>query len=82
MNVFYLNLAISIALIVGGFFCPPIGIIDGSVLTAAGLLLIFTLLAQIPKIIDEARNGKSIKLQKGDFSAEVSSKETSLTPNL
>ena len=78
MKVFYINLVTSILLIVGGFICPPIGIIDGSVLTAVGLLLMFALLAQIPRIIEEARNGKSIKVQKGDFSAEV----TSLTPNL
>lgn len=75
MKVFYINLVVSILLIVGGFFCPPIGIIDGSVLTAVGLLLMFALLAQIPRIIEEARNGKSIKVQKGDFSAEVSSSE-------
>lgn len=75
MKVFYINLVVSILLIVGGFFCPPIGIIDGSVLTAVGLLLMFALLAQIPRIIDEARNGKSIKVKKGDFSAEVSSSE-------
>ena len=75
MEVFYINLVTSILLIVGGFICPPIGIIDGSVLTAVGLLLMFALLAQIPRIIDEARNGKSIKVKKGDFSAEVSSSE-------
>lgn len=75
MKVFYINLVVSILLIVGGFFCPPIGIIDGSVLTAVGLLLMFALLAQIPRIIEKARNGKSIKVQKGDFSAEVSSSE-------
>lgn len=75
MKVFYINLVTSILLIVGGFICPPIGIIDGSVLTAVGLLLMFALLAQIPRIIDEARNGKSIKVKKGDFSAEVSSSE-------
>lgn len=78
MKVFYFNLVTSILLIVGGFISPPIGIIDGSVLTAVGLLFMFALLAQIPRIIEEARNGKSIKVQKGDFSAEV----TSLTPNL
>ena len=71
MKVFYLNLIVSIALIVGGFFVPPLGIIDGSVLTAVGLLLMFSVIAQIPKIMDAVRSGKSIKLQKGDFSAEV-----------
>lgn len=75
MKVFYLNLVISIALIVGGFFVPPLGIIDGSVLTAVGLLLMFAVIAQIPKIMDAVRSGKSIKLQKGDLELEVSSSE-------
>lgn len=73
MRTFYITLTVSLMLIVGGFLVPPLGIIDGSVLTAAGLLLMFATLAQIPAIIDAAKNGKSIKLTKGDFSAEVSS---------
>lgn len=70
MVVFYLNLAISIALIVAGFFCPPMGVIDGSVLTAVGLLLMFSVIAKIPEAI---KAGKSIKLQRGDTSIEVTS---------
>lgn len=73
MKVFYLTLTISIGLIVGGFFCPPMGIIDGSVLTAVGELLAFATLAQVPRLIESARNGRSIKFSKGDFSAEVKS---------
>ena len=72
MKVFYLNLAISIALIVGGFQVPPVGVIDGSVLTAVGLLLMFAVIVQLPKVIEAARNGQSFKVTKGDFSAEVS----------
>ena len=75
MKVFRLNLIISICLIVGGFLLPPMGIIDGSVLTAVGELLMFGVLAQLPALIDAAKNGKSIKLTKGDFTAEVSSSE-------
>lgn len=61
---------LSVALIVGGFFCPPIGQIDGSVLTAVGLLILFATIEKIPEAV---KAGKSIKVQKGDFSAEVSS---------
>ena len=75
MKAFYLTLAISLLLIVGGFLLPPMGIIDGSVLTAVGELLMFGVLAQLPAIIDAAKNGKSVKISKGDFSAEVSSSE-------
>ena len=72
MKIFYLTFAISLLLIVGGFLLPPMGIIDGSVLTAIGELLMFGVLAQLPAIIDAAKNGKNIKVTKGDFTAEVS----------
>lgn len=68
MRVFYITFVLSLALIVGGFFCPPIGQIDGSVLSAVGLLLLFATIEKIPEAI---KAGKSIKVQKGDFSAEV-----------
>ena len=73
MKVFYLTLAISLLLIIGGFLLPPMGIIDGSVLTAVGELLMFGVLAQVPALIDAAKNGKSVKISKGDFTAEVTS---------
>ena len=71
----YLTFAISLLLIIGGFLLPPMGIIDGSVLTAVGELLMFGVLAQVPALISAAKNGKSIKLTKGDFTAEVSSSQ-------
>ena len=75
MKVFYLTLAISLLLIIGGFLLPPMGIIDGSVLTAVGELLMFGVLAQVPAFIDAAKNGKSVKISKGDFTAEVTSSD-------
>ena len=75
MKVFYLTLAISLLLIIGGFLLPPMGIIDGSVLTAVGELLMFGVLAQVPALIDAAKNGKSVKISKGDFIAEVTSSD-------
>ena len=75
MKVFYLSLAISLLLIIGGFLLPPMGIIDGSVLTAVGELLMFGVLAQVPMLIDAAKNGKSVKISKGDFTAEVTSSD-------
>ena len=38
---FVVCLFTSLALIIGGFFVPPMGVIDGSVLTAVGELLLF-----------------------------------------
>ena len=75
MKVFYINLVVSILLIVGGFFCPPMGSIDGSVLTAVGLLLLFSFVEKLPEAIAA---GRSVKIKKGDFSAEVSSNEKGL----
>ena len=72
MKTFYLLLFISLSLIIGGFFCPPMGVIDGSVITAVGLLLMFAVASQIPTILQYAKEGRSIRLSKGDFSAEVS----------
>ncbi len=74
--MFYLTLLVSIALIVGGFFVPPLGIIDGSVLTAVGELLMFAVIAQVPKILDAVRHGKTIKVSKGDFGVEVTGETT------
>ena len=44
--------------------------IDGSVLTAVGELLMFSVIARIPEAI---KAGKSVKIQKGDSSVEISS---------
>ena len=71
MKTFYVTLFISIALIVGGFIVPPTGEIDGSVLTAVGLLLMFAVAEKIPEAIAA---GKSVKIKKGDTSLEVISK--------
>ncbi len=75
MKTFYILLTISVSLIVGGFLLPPTGIIDGSVLSAVGELLAFAVVAQVPGIMQMARHGKSIRLQKGDFSAEIGASE-------
>lgn len=38
---FWIAFVVSICLMVGGFFSPPLGVIDGSVLTSAGILSAF-----------------------------------------
>jgi len=73
MRIFYINLTVSILLIVGGFLVPPVGIIDGSVLTAVGLLLMFSVIERIPAAI---KAGKNVKVTKGDFSAELSNSDS------
>lgn len=72
MRVFTVTFVLSVLLIVGGFFCPPIGVIDGSVLSAVGLLLMFATIDKIPEAIKAGRN---LKISKGDFSIESSSEQ-------
>ena len=68
MSVSRISFVSSVLLIVGGFFCPPIGVIDGSVLSAVGLLLMFSVVDKLPEAF---KAGKSVRIQKGDFKAEV-----------
>lgn len=65
---FWICLVVSIGLIVGGFFTPPMGQIDGTVLTAVGLLFGFAALAQVPVIIEAA---EYVKISKGDLTIET-----------
>lgn len=58
----------AIALFVGGFFVPPMGIIDGSVLKAGGILLGFGSVAQVPQL---ARRGTDMKLQHGQTALTI-----------
>lgn len=71
--VFYICLTVSIGLITGGFFVPPKGVIDGSVLTAVGLLLGFASLATLKKVLNE---GKGAKMTKGDLTINIGEDNT------
>lgn len=61
--IFMVCLIISIGLFVGGFFVPPLGVIDGSVLTAGGILFGFAALAVAGQNL---ANGKDVTFRKGD----------------
>lgn len=67
-RAFWLCLITSVLLIVAGFLCPPLAVIDGSVLTAVGELAGFGTLAVIAEAIGK---GSDIKFSKGDMSVEV-----------
>lgn len=66
--LFTITLLVAIALFIGGFLVPPTGVIDGSVLTAAGILLGFGALAQVPTLI---RKGADFTLTHGSTSLQV-----------
>lgn len=70
--IFFICLAVSIVMFVGGFFCPPLGIIDGSVLTAGGILLGFATLAVAGQNL---ANGRDITFKKGDVEITVEDDE-------
>ena len=72
MKTFHVLLSVSILLVVGGFLVPPIGVIDGSVLSAVGLLLMFATIDKVPETIKAGRN---IKVRKGDASLEVTTEK-------
>jgi sugar phosphate permease len=59
---------ISVALLIAGFLLPPMGIIDGSVLTAVGELLLFPVVIYGFRAIEL---GLEVKIQKGDTSVEI-----------
>ena len=66
--VFFICLAVSIILFVLGFVTPPPGVIDGSVLTAAGILFGFAGLGVVGQNI---ANGKELTWRKGDMEISV-----------
>lgn len=69
---FFVSLVISIGLIVGGFFMPPQGEIDGSVLKGVGELFLYPALAFAAKALDDDRK---IKLQHGKTTITVGKTE-------
>lgn len=66
--IFYICLAIAVLLFIGGFFCPPKGVIDGSVLTAGGILLAFAALGVAGQNL---ANGKEVMLKKDDLEVTI-----------
>lgn len=66
---------VSVGLIVGGFFVPPMGIIDGSVLTATGELLLFPTLLYAFRALEL---GYKVKFQKGETTIELHKQENEM----
>lgn len=75
-TVFGICLAVSLALIIAGFLVPPMGVIDGSVLTAVGELIVFPALAFGMRAVEL---GYDLRLTKGEMSMEISNNDN---PNL
>jgi hypothetical protein len=69
---FWICLIAAIGLLVGGFFMPPLGVIDNSVITSVGLLLIFAVLGQLPILIEVAGYAK---ISSGNTTIEISKED-------
>lgn len=67
-HIFFVCLSVSIIMFVGGFFCPPRGVIDGSVLTASGILLGFATLAVAGQNL---ANGKDVIFNHGETEIKI-----------
>lgn len=65
---FVVSFFVSVGLIIGGFFVPPMGVIDGSLLTAIGELLLFPTLLYAFRALEL---GMKVKFSKGDTSVEI-----------
>ena len=70
--VFMICLIISIVLIVAGFCVPPTGIIDGSVLTAVGELIVFPAIGFGFRAVEL---GYDMKINHGNTTIEIDNDE-------
>ena len=61
---------VAVSLIVSGFFVPPIGIIDSSVIQAVGEIFAFAALLEIPHCIVVAKD-KNISFKHGDTEVNI-----------
>ena len=70
--IFCVCLSVAIVMFVGGFFCPPMGVIDGSVLKAGGILLGFAALAVAGQNL---ANGKGVTFSHGETEVTIDDDE-------
>lgn len=68
---FFVCLGVTIGLFIWGFFAPPKGVIDGSVLKAGGIILSFAVVAVGAQALSD---GRKAVLKKGD--TEITINET------
>jgi small neutral amino acid transporter SnatA (MarC family) len=71
-GIFIACLILASAMFIGGFFCPPMGVIDGSVLKGGGILLGFAALGVAGQNL---ANGKDVIFSHGDTKVEINDEE-------
>ena len=65
---FWITLGVALGLIIGGFLVPPRGIIDGSILTATGIIFLWPVLAFGARAVE---SGRVAKLNFGNNSVSI-----------
>ena len=65
---------VGVGLIVGGFFVPPTAVVDGSVLQGSGIILGFTTLFKLEKIIESIAEGRKVTFKHGATEVTVDDK--------
>ena len=65
---FWVCLVISIGLIIGSFFVPPMGVIDGSILASVGELFGFATLATV---IEAIKKGSDVTISHGSTTVGI-----------
>ena len=55
---FWITLCVALGLMIGGFFVPPKGIIDGSILTATGIIFLWPVLSFGARAVESGRVAK------------------------
>ena len=71
----WISFAVMIFLMVFGFFSPPQGIIDNSILLASSELLGFAVLFKLPNMIKSIRDGRSLHIHHNNTDVEVTSEK-------
>lgn len=70
--VFWVCLLLAAGLFIGSFFCPPLGVIDPSILKAAAILMGMQALAIAGQNL---ANGKDVKFTHKDTEIEIGDNE-------
>lgn len=70
--IFYICLVLAAGLFIGSFFCPPLGVIDPSILKAGAILVAMQALGIVGQNL---ANGKDVIFKKDDLEVKVGENE-------
>lgn len=71
----WISFVIMIFLMIFGFFSPPQGAIDNSILLASSELLGFAVLFKLPNMIKSIRDGRALHIHHNNTDVEVTSEK-------